>query len=270
MYSKTLLTKEKDKLIALASIAKMVSRRIFNQTDENYIAGMWRTYLESQLLWRVDPAIENGRYSFHSFRPQDYRAPTFPWAAVDTERGIKYADATDYGVAKGKDLFFEVETVQPKRGTSNYFGMVTGGHLILKGVLKNIEIVDSGRTGYTRYHWQLVRDGETLKEEFKLIYLDAPCCDCPGIVGPEGRVHCLPAVLDPSTSPQELICLLLQSVDEDNIKTTATFRRVGLTKISRYHPKHQEYVQKLSKSGEEAKMPCPWDAKTGKHIIRII
>ncbi|PVH71590.1 HET-domain-containing protein, partial [Cadophora sp. DSE1049] len=85
-YSRLRLTKGTDKLIALAGIAKIMSRRIFNGRDEDYIAGMWRANLESQLLWRVDPALKKDKtYDFHSDRPSmdEYRAPSFSWAAID-------------------------------------------------------------------------------------------------------------------------------------------------------------------------------------------
>jgi hypothetical protein len=77
VYSKKRLTKPSDKLMALAGIAKLMSRRVFKWKDEEYISGMWRKHFESQLLWRVDPVQENGCYVPHSKRPPEYRTPTF-------------------------------------------------------------------------------------------------------------------------------------------------------------------------------------------------
>lgn len=84
-YSKTGLTKESDKLIALAGIAELLSCDIRGL----YVAGMWEKYLASQLLWRVDPIYENGQLSNPSQRPSSYRAPSFSWAAVDAPQGIR-------------------------------------------------------------------------------------------------------------------------------------------------------------------------------------
>jgi len=84
-YSRTGLTKESDKLIALAGIAELLSREIRGL----YVAGMWEKYLASQLLWRVDPIYENGQLSNPSQRPTSYRAPSFSWAAVDAPQGIR-------------------------------------------------------------------------------------------------------------------------------------------------------------------------------------
>ena len=84
-YSRTGLTNESDKLIALAGIAELLSREIRGL----YVAGMWEKYLASQLLWRVDPIYENGRLSNPSQRPTSFRAPSFSWAAVDAPQGIR-------------------------------------------------------------------------------------------------------------------------------------------------------------------------------------
>ncbi|KAH6708824.1 heterokaryon incompatibility protein-domain-containing protein [Leptodontidium sp. MPI-SDFR-AT-0119] len=272
-YSKTALTNRTDKLIALAGIAKIMSRRILSGRDEDYVAGMWRPHLESQLLWHVDPAVDKeGKYLLDSKRPgiEHYRAPSFSWAAIDSERGINYADVTDFGLDVETDLLIKIETVILKYKTDDRFGMLTGGFLRLKGVLKRIIIVDSTTTssqrqGYTRYHWQLVRNGKTLPEPYKMIYLDAPYNDQEFICGPDRRTYCLPVCFDRSPEPKELICLLLQAVGDD---MPDTFRRIGLTKISRYHKKDQGEI--LTISGEESSIDCKWDGRIGKHTLRII
>ncbi|KUJ09351.1 HET-domain-containing protein [Mollisia scopiformis] len=272
-YSKTRLTKATDKLIALAGIAKIMSRRILNGRDEDYVAGMWRDNLESQLLWRVDPAVrKDGTYDFHSERPgmDEYRAPSFSWAAIDSERGINYADVTDFGREAETDLCIKIETVILKYKTDDRFGMLTtGGFLELKGVLKRINIIDSTMTtsprrGYTRYHWQLVKNGRVVDEPYKMIYLDAPSSDRRHIIGPNRGIYCLPVCFERAAEPKELICLLLQAVGG----MPNTFKRVGLTKISRYHKEDQEEIMKLS--GDENSMDCIWDAQAGRHTIRII
>ncbi|KAE8444137.1 hypothetical protein EG329_000825 [Mollisiaceae sp. DMI_Dod_QoI] len=272
-YSKMRLTKATDKLIALAGIAKIMSRRILNGRDEDYVAGMWRDNLESQLLWRVDPAVgKDGTYDYHSERPgmEEYRAPSFSWAAIDSERGINYADVTDFGHDVKKDLFIKIETVILKYKTEDRFGMLTaGGFLELKGTLKKVIIVDSTMTssprrGYTRYHWQLIRCGQVLEEPYKMIYLDAPSSDHKHIVGPNRGIYCLPVCRDRAIEPKELMCLLLQSVGG----VPNTFKRIGLTKISRYHKEYQDEVLKLS--GDENSMDCIWDAQAERHTIRIV
>lgn len=273
-YSKTSLTKATDKLIALAGIAKIMSRRIFNGNDEDYVAGMWRDNLESQLLWRVDPVLrKDGKFDVHtSDRPglDEYRAPSFSWAAIDSECGIVYPDVTDFGSDVKEDLKIKVETVILKYKTEDRFGMLTtGGFMDLRGVLKRVNIIDSTMTsspreGYTRYHWQLVQNGRVLDEQYKMIYLDAPSSDGRHIFGHNRGIYCLPVCRDRAAEPKELICLLLHAVGG----VANTFKRIGLAKVSRYHRREQEKVLELS--GDEGGMDCMWDAQAGRHTIRII
>jgi hypothetical protein len=276
-YSRLRLTKGTDKLIALAGIAKIMSRRIFNGRDEDYIAGMWRANLESQLLWRVDPALRKDQtYDFHSERPgmDEYRAPSFSWAAIDTGRGINYADVTDFDRGNKKELFIKIETVILKCKTEDRFGMLTaGGFLELKAcALKKVIIVDSmdsmdtssQRKGYTRYHWQLVQGRQVLDELQKLIYLDAPLSDGKHIIGLNRGIYCLPVGRERAPEPKDLLCLLLQAVGG----VPNTFKRIGFTKIPSYHTVFQDKI--LEVTDDEGFMDCFWDAQARRYTIRII
>ncbi|KAK3692969.1 hypothetical protein B0T22DRAFT_436185 [Podospora appendiculata] len=75
VYSKCDLTFPKDKLIACAGLAKRMAPIL----QDEYIAGMWRRYLEGELLWIVPGTQLPGRAS----RPKEYRAPNWSWASVD-------------------------------------------------------------------------------------------------------------------------------------------------------------------------------------------
>ena len=76
-YSVTSLTKEEDKLVAISGIAK----RMQGLLDDEYLAGLWRRYLPSQLLWTVDDYELKTALSFT--RPMSYRAPSWSWASID-------------------------------------------------------------------------------------------------------------------------------------------------------------------------------------------
>ncbi|KAL2066052.1 hypothetical protein VTL71DRAFT_2123 [Oculimacula yallundae] len=65
-YSARSLTLRKDKLVAISGLAKIFQER----TQYTYIAGLWRSGLESQLCWFVASSQEL------SARPIKYRAPT--------------------------------------------------------------------------------------------------------------------------------------------------------------------------------------------------
>lgn len=63
VYSKTALTKEYDKLIALSGIAKMMP----GMTQDQYVTGVCRKYLASEFLWYMESsAIKDNTSPFQS------------------------------------------------------------------------------------------------------------------------------------------------------------------------------------------------------------
>lgn len=86
IYSRTRLTCDTDKLIAIAGVAEWFS--MLNKDE--YIAGLWRQHLEVQLLWY---AVEASYETYHDTRPSEYIAPSWSWAS--TRRRIQYKAAFD-------------------------------------------------------------------------------------------------------------------------------------------------------------------------------
>ncbi|KAJ9603106.1 hypothetical protein H2200_012401 [Cladophialophora chaetospira] len=72
IYSGCDLTKDSDKLVALGGYAQVVQNALGCLPSE-YVAGMWKTYLPEDLLWRADP---------HTSRYETYHAPSWSWASV--------------------------------------------------------------------------------------------------------------------------------------------------------------------------------------------
>ncbi|KAE8447426.1 hypothetical protein EG329_010840 [Mollisiaceae sp. DMI_Dod_QoI] len=68
-YSRCKLTLEKDKLVAISDLARLVS-----EINGEYVAGMWREELELQLCWYA-PRIGTA--------PQHYIAPSWSWASIN-------------------------------------------------------------------------------------------------------------------------------------------------------------------------------------------
>lgn len=68
-YSEANLTYSKDKLPALSGIA----RKTYSETGDQYLAGMWKEDIETQLCWKPDTLRS---------RPP-WRAPTWSWTSVD-------------------------------------------------------------------------------------------------------------------------------------------------------------------------------------------
>lgn len=74
-YTRRSITNPADKLVALAGVADAFQRCWPHDTE--YLAGLWRHTLARDLTWhRV------GSSARHT-RPQDYRAPSWSWAATD-------------------------------------------------------------------------------------------------------------------------------------------------------------------------------------------
>lgn len=272
-YSRTNLTNATDKLIALSGIAQMMSKEF--GTNNRYVAGLWSRGLVSQLLWRVDPIYENGQFFYRSSRPKyeeselrKYRAPSFSWAAVDAQNGIRYANTTEEGLhITIKSEFIHVEP----ESSDNKFGLLKeGAHIVVAGIMKKIELKKLRENGQDRYGWQMnsnpTVNGKPLT--FRNVYLDAPADDeqAWGILGSEGGIYCLPVRTD---SGKYLICLLLQLLRDGSGK----FRRVGLTKVPPYisggHQSSEEIVLSRPEHGDEL-ADCPWDAESGGHTICIV
>lgn len=123
-YSNCSLSQPGDKLIACSGVAK----RFQSLLQDTYVAGMWRTNLETQLLWRTS---RNGTGS----RPGVYCAPTWSWASLD---GPIYPT-----VWPQDGTLIEVEDVHLSYATSDKTGGVTGGWLCLRGVLLDTKLVKS-------------------------------------------------------------------------------------------------------------------------------
>jgi hypothetical protein len=71
-YSRRNLTLRKDKLVAIGGLARLVGMQ--SRLDTNYVAGMWRSHLISQLAWQSRGATVRG---------SPFVAPTWSWASVD-------------------------------------------------------------------------------------------------------------------------------------------------------------------------------------------
>ena len=238
IYTKMDITEHGDRLIALSGIARMMKERLRTAgTEDQYLAGMWQKYLESQLLWYVNDEEDVTAQPLENTRPKEYRAPSFSWASVETSRGITFAETTD------QNILIEVQIVRLLYKTeADTFGILTDGYLVLKGLLRKVEVTDtlqqndttstsnssprSSGTGTgtkNRYSWHLTAKGIPFGESQSIVHLDSPASQ-PSVFGPAAQVYCLPV----SEDDRHLNCLLVQAEDGDH---GVRYRRVGLTKI---------------------------------------
>ncbi|EKG17140.1 Heterokaryon incompatibility [Macrophomina phaseolina MS6] len=267
VYSRTKLTMPRDKLIALSGIARMffeeqlTKKNVPGVREVSYVVGMWSQYLESQLLWRMEPVLKDGSFENHAIR-HPLRAPSFSWACLDAPQGIVYGEATDY---EGKDrvstsgrsgrlheqtgpLLFKVENYSidlwyPK----DQFGHIKGDKTRLKLRVQYLRSIILRKLAFPRrvpYAWRL-SDSEDSQVEHTNVYLDAPGSD-EGLFSNDRSLYVMPAAWGERTvkeSSRYLMCLILKhDGEQENCKR---FTRVGLTKLSNHmEQKGQEAVLK--------------------------
>ncbi|KZM22379.1 hypothetical protein ST47_g6488 [Ascochyta rabiei] len=224
-YSKTSITKLEDRLIALSGMAKMMAEKSMDQ----YVAGLWRTNLASQLLWRVEPHFDylSKDFSNPAKSPDGYRAPSFSWAAIEVDgHGVMYTDRTY------RRLFITIDDVKVEpHDKNNKFGLVDEAKIRLYCKLREAKIRSVGTNG--RYEWQLVgrgRDKALNRELHTNIYLDCPLRDKDCISTSGKTVYVVPAAIDQTG---DMICLILRLQD----KETGVFTRMGITKLSPFWDK---------------------------------
>ncbi|KAF3067289.1 hypothetical protein GL218_08627 [Daldinia childiae] len=144
MYSRTKLTRQSDKLVAISGVARWiheqeVSLRINKSSwnepkGDEYLAGLWRKNIETQLLWYVIRPNTKADDEYRRARPGEYLAPSWSWAS--TNDPVEYGVAFDVEAGDGDPscrwdrlvtvLKAETKLISKKDGT---YGNVTGGIL---------------------------------------------------------------------------------------------------------------------------------------------
>lgn len=121
VYTRAALTEERDKLVAISALA----REMRVVTNDDYLAGLWRTSLVDDLLW----------YAVHGKRPKSYRAPSWSWASIDGPVDY-YSDSMRSVNGRLVCNLVEVVDVQTTPVADNPFGELKGGYLRLSGMLR--------------------------------------------------------------------------------------------------------------------------------------
>ncbi|KAJ5611442.1 hypothetical protein N7528_008547 [Penicillium herquei] len=124
---------ENDKLNALAGVA---SRPSFSHTlGPEYYAGLWQYELARQLTWSTSRSHRTlaEDETFHFYRPENYRAPSWSWASVEGGK-VNFDFYYDEDEAPRKVLcdILECSTL-PAHPKLNPFGEVSSAHLRLQG-----------------------------------------------------------------------------------------------------------------------------------------
>lgn len=87
-YCNRKLSHGRDRLLALSAIAADFQER---GSKYRYFAGLWTDHLPLNLFWYFNGV---GR----SRRPTDYRAPSWSWASIDTEKIYRGSSLPDYEI----------------------------------------------------------------------------------------------------------------------------------------------------------------------------
>ncbi|KAL0941083.1 uncharacterized protein CTRU02_203846 [Colletotrichum truncatum] len=88
-YTRRKLTYDTDKLPALSGIAKYCLAR--RDSDDQYLAGLWRKSLVEDLCWFHHTEVQYGfpGTAAYARRPESYCAPTWSWASVVSTTSCK-------------------------------------------------------------------------------------------------------------------------------------------------------------------------------------
>ncbi|KAK1711538.1 heterokaryon incompatibility protein [Colletotrichum acutatum] len=252
-YTRAKLTFPVDKLIALSAVAKTVRELL----QDSYVAGMWRRYLERELMWSV--AVGEAQA-----RPSVYRAPSWSWAAVDGHitPGIMDLEAVE--------ILIEVQDLHLDYITSDTTGLISGGWLQLWGSLKKLELLPDAFFSSHSNDFEFlmmvvngvpvsVRADSVMKEYQPHVYLDDNQ-QWESTQNHQQELFCMPARTRPGNDGS-IYVLLLQLEDGKN----GTFRRIGIARG--WGKEVRESL--LACNAEESTLPCV-RYEGGRHLVRIV
>jgi Heterokaryon incompatibility protein (HET) len=145
IYMDLKLTKEIDRLPAIAALAKMVGRffdsyydpmrSAYRKGTTRYVAGLWRHTLPESLLWRRSASVERCWRS-------DIDVPTWSWAAIRYDnnqdvRGISWERSNSTHVDSRCKV---IEVLGPPPDISEYFSF-PDGRISLRAAIKSAMLI---------------------------------------------------------------------------------------------------------------------------------
>jgi hypothetical protein len=256
-YSTCALTFPSDKLVAFGGVAKHMAGIL----KDEYVAGMWRRYLEGELLWMVDRRSLPGEQP--KPRPVEYRAPSWSWASVDgpVRPGTAVIDV--------ESLLIKVEEVHLSYRTGDTTGQVTGGWLRLRGILKELKLVRRP-SGILDGWWDMYLDGvkvAILSDDFTLggLRLD----EFGGDFDEEYGNALLFAMCAHKTQrsdgmiDRQMFILLFRLVNREQ----AVFERIGV--LETFDEEVETEVLKTQRPADAPPIPC-LEFRDGMHTICVI
>lgn len=168
-YSQLRITKQTDRLPALAAIAEQFQ---LVRQGEDYLAGLWSGSLHWDLLWSVAPCSDQTEQSLKGEGVESSKRsasfPTWSWASLQHRRG-RYLPgfATDTSVPKAT-----VVEAWCKYAEDNAFGVLESSKLVLRGTILHcrLEWVRTLRSYDTQGFWECKFHNGNSWAEFSDVY----------------------------------------------------------------------------------------------------
>ena len=239
-YSSRSLTSATDKLPAIAGLADEYSKI----SGDEYLAGLWKSQLPRDLLWRIEPpGTDRKRKMFgrripppilpHHPRPTEYCAPSWSWASVADR--VKFAEFDRSPVTECELLEYRIAPLRQSVPLS--FGSIVRGELhmrarIRRGTWKPGEITLSDSSdNSTLPNIRVLPDSENeIEEECQVILM--------GITQAEG-----------------LLLLPVGETLKDSKLSKPFFKRAGLVSFSFF--------------GQRSTLPDVWEGEERMDLVII-
>ncbi|KAK1852015.1 hypothetical protein CCHR01_05351 [Colletotrichum chrysophilum] len=231
-YTSCKLTFQQDKLVALSSIVKKVMKTL----GDEYVAGMWRKYLDRELIWSV--SVSTHRFDIEDRAHADfvdtcdrtpvaYTAPSWSWASTSGKVNPGFPDVPE------TDVMIAVEDYDLEYATPDTTGFIRGGWLRIWGDLKTLKLIPyRSSPTFTTADWEMVVNGtnvsilsdSTAREPQPHVMLDTYHSDFDQ-QNSTSTLFCMPA-RERKGDKDSLYVLLLELQDRDS----GTFRRIGMSR----------------------------------------
>lgn len=161
-YSRRLLTKSTDKLIALTAVAS----RLQSEFGLTYLAGLWKDDLIKELLWMVSRRGRNGKHV--PTYQESFYAPTWSWVSVDAPMSWRLFEP--HGSIE--EPLAQVLEAHTRPSTVNPFGPVSHGEIKLSASVRQ---VIASRVGGDLWTIPVAQISESLSKEGDFfVYFDTP------------------------------------------------------------------------------------------------
>lgn len=156
------LTFGSDKLIAFSGLARQFSKVLGFPADD-YLAGLWRSELENQLLWSTSAEAET----------KQIRAPSWSWSSVDGWITPIFLEILEYATTRIDSWTNSIKVLEASTTPiADQFGPVSGGYLIIQGPMCRIKCPDGAVSNPDWWHSQSMLFNQ---KEGTLNWEDAQC-----------------------------------------------------------------------------------------------